>query len=189
MCNLQQQEIRKPQQTIPHLPMPKYYCEYCDITLTHSSPAGRRQHNAGRRHIQNKVEFFRNLLADHAFIAPDHVAKATSLDLRNQSFGFGFPSAAVGATRHLSHLGMVPPGLGPPGLGPPGLGPPGLGPPGLGPPGLVPPGMGMFRPPPLAHPGYFRPPMMGGPLAPPGMRPPYPMQHPETNYAAPYQNS
>ncbi|KAH0486320.1 MAG: hypothetical protein KVP17_003944 [Porospora cf. gigantea B] len=171
--------------------MPKYYCEYCDITLTHSSPAGRRQHNAGRRHIQNKVEFFRNLLADPSFTAPEHVAQATSLDLRNQSFGFGFPPAAVGATRPpLGHLGVGPPGLGPPGLGPPGLGPPGLGPPGMGPPG-----MGMFRPPPMAHPGYFRPPMIGGPLAPPasmmppGMRPPFSMKPREMNYAAPYQNA
>eukprot|EP00922_Rhytidocystis_sp_ex-Travisia-forbesii_P071127 GHVS01106140.1.p2 GENE.GHVS01106140.1~~GHVS01106140.1.p2 ORF type:complete len:131 (-),score=20.50 GHVS01106140.1:23-415(-) len=44
--------------------MPKYYCEYCDIYLTHSSPAGRRQHNSGRKHINMKVEYYQNLLRE-----------------------------------------------------------------------------------------------------------------------------
>ncbi|SCM24907.1 RNA-binding protein, putative [Plasmodium chabaudi adami] len=44
--------------------MPKYYCEYCDIYLTHSSPVGRRQHNQGRKHISAKIEYFQNLLRE-----------------------------------------------------------------------------------------------------------------------------
>jgi U1 small nuclear ribonucleoprotein C len=39
--------------------MPKFYCEYCGIYLTHSSPSGRRQHSQGKRHKQNKVEYYR----------------------------------------------------------------------------------------------------------------------------------
>jgi hypothetical protein len=30
--------------------MPRYYCDYCDIFLTHDSPKVRRDHNAGWRH-------------------------------------------------------------------------------------------------------------------------------------------
>ncbi|VWU50041.1 RNA-binding protein (U1 snRNP-like), putative [Hepatocystis sp. ex Piliocolobus tephrosceles] len=44
--------------------MPKYYCEYCDIYLTHSSPVGRRQHIQGRKHISAKIEYFQNLLRE-----------------------------------------------------------------------------------------------------------------------------
>lgn len=32
------------------LPMPKYYCDYCDIYLTHDSPSVRKSHNEGWKH-------------------------------------------------------------------------------------------------------------------------------------------
>ena len=32
------------------------YCEYCDISLTHSSVPGRKQHHTGRKHIMNYIE-------------------------------------------------------------------------------------------------------------------------------------
>ena len=38
--------------------MPKYFCEYCGIYLTHSSPGGRKQHSHGRKHINNKIEYY-----------------------------------------------------------------------------------------------------------------------------------
>jgi hypothetical protein len=41
--------------------MPKFYCEYCGIYLTHSSPSGRRQHASGKRHKQYKVDYYRNI--------------------------------------------------------------------------------------------------------------------------------
>lgn len=30
--------------------MPRYYCHYCDIFLTHDAPRVRRDHNAGWKH-------------------------------------------------------------------------------------------------------------------------------------------
>jgi len=30
--------------------MPKYYCDYCDIFLTHDSPSVRKSHNEGWKH-------------------------------------------------------------------------------------------------------------------------------------------
>ncbi|OII77995.1 U1 zinc finger domain-containing protein [Cryptosporidium andersoni] len=50
--------------------MPKFYCDYCDIYLTHSSTGGRRQHSLGRKHINNKIEFYRNLIKDPNFDPP-----------------------------------------------------------------------------------------------------------------------
>ena len=40
--------------------MPRYYCEYCDISLTHSSVPGRKQHHTGRKHIMNFIEYWAN---------------------------------------------------------------------------------------------------------------------------------
>lgn len=54
--------------------MPKYYCEYCDIYLMHSSLAGRRQHNAGRKHINNKIEFYQNLIREKGVTPPMYPA-------------------------------------------------------------------------------------------------------------------
>ena len=42
--------------------MPKFYCEYCGIYLTHSSPSGRKQHAEGRKHIQNKIDYYTKLM-------------------------------------------------------------------------------------------------------------------------------
>ena len=44
--------------------MPKFYCEYCGVYLTHSSPSGRKQHCRGRKHINNKIEYYNQLLID-----------------------------------------------------------------------------------------------------------------------------
>lgn len=30
--------------------MPKYYCDYCDVFLTHDSPSVRKTHNDGGKH-------------------------------------------------------------------------------------------------------------------------------------------
>lgn len=49
--------------------MTKYYCEYCNIYLTHSSPGGRKQHVRGRKHISNKVEYFTVFLLEQQAMA------------------------------------------------------------------------------------------------------------------------
>ena len=42
--------------------MPKYFCEYCGIYLTNSSPRSRKQHAHGRKHINNKIEYYSQFL-------------------------------------------------------------------------------------------------------------------------------
>ena len=44
--------------------MPKFYCDYCDIYLAHSSIGGRRQHCIGRKHIQNKIDYYQKLVRE-----------------------------------------------------------------------------------------------------------------------------
>merc|ERR1712039_47646 len=50
--------------------MPKFYCEYCDLFLTHSGLSGRRQHLTGRRHINNKIEYYQLLIKEKGLTPP-----------------------------------------------------------------------------------------------------------------------
>mmetsp|Transcript_7335 Transcript_7335/g.13301 ORF Transcript_7335/g.13301 Transcript_7335/m.13301 type:complete len:119 (-) Transcript_7335:79-435(-) len=50
--------------------MPKFYCEYCDMFLTHSGLTGRRQHLTGRRHINNKIEYYQMLIREKGLTPP-----------------------------------------------------------------------------------------------------------------------
>ncbi len=45
--------------------MPKYFCEYCGIYLTNSSPRSRKQHAHGRKHINNKIEYYSQFLYEY----------------------------------------------------------------------------------------------------------------------------
>ena len=58
--------------------MPKYFCEYCGIYLTHSSPGGRNQHSRGRKHINNKIEYYSQILYEFQQNISDNLAKMTS---------------------------------------------------------------------------------------------------------------
>ena len=42
--------------------MPKFYCDYCLVFLSHSSPGGRKQHCKGKKHIQKKIEYYQQFL-------------------------------------------------------------------------------------------------------------------------------
>lgn len=38
--------------------MPKYYCDYCNIYLTHDAPKARRDHNIGWKHALNVKNYY-----------------------------------------------------------------------------------------------------------------------------------
>lgn len=38
--------------------MPKFFCDYCDVYLTHDSMSVRKAHNSGRNHLRNVVEYY-----------------------------------------------------------------------------------------------------------------------------------
>lgn len=95
--------------------MPKYYCEYCDIYLTHSSPAGRRQHNKGRKHLNNKIEYYQNLIRDPTFVPPPHIdpnAASRPFVPGVPSMGPGMGVGGLGGMMRPPQGMMPPPGMG-----------------------------------------------------------------------------
>ncbi|KAF2726245.1 zf-U1-domain-containing protein [Polychaeton citri CBS 116435] len=41
--------------------MPKFFCDYCDVYLTHDSMSVRKAHNSGRNHLRNVVEYYQQI--------------------------------------------------------------------------------------------------------------------------------
>ena len=50
--------------------MPKFFCDYCDVYLTHDSQSGRKQHNRGRKHQENVRMFYTAFLRTHTLVDP-----------------------------------------------------------------------------------------------------------------------
>ncbi|GBE79413.1 U1 zinc finger-domain-containing protein [Sparassis latifolia] len=181
--------------------MPKHYCDYCDVFLTHDSASVRKAHNSGRNHLANVRDYYASLGHDKAQNIIDQITAAYETSGGPPPGGFGFGP---------QHLGPPAPGYGGPpmGFGGPGFGgpPPGFGgprppmPPGMmGPPGALPPfpptapmAPGMGPPPPgMAGPGGFppgMPPFAPSMAAPPGgNRPSFPPGPPGGNFSPPGQ--
>ncbi|KAK2593536.1 U1 small nuclear ribonucleoprotein C [Conoideocrella luteorostrata] len=38
--------------------MPKFFCDYCDVYLTHDSMSVRKAHNTGKNHLRNVVDYY-----------------------------------------------------------------------------------------------------------------------------------
>mmetsp|Transcript_103425 Transcript_103425/g.292000 ORF Transcript_103425/g.292000 Transcript_103425/m.292000 type:complete len:130 (+) Transcript_103425:107-496(+) len=103
--------------------MPKFYCEYCDLYLTHSGLSGRRQHLTGRRHINNKIEYYQLLIKEKGLTPPIYppppgmCLPAPALKAGGLGAGLGGLGAMTGMPPMLPGLPGMPPRL--PGL--PGL--------------------------------------------------------------------
>ncbi|TKR77302.1 hypothetical protein L596_018299 [Steinernema carpocapsae] len=126
--------------------MPKYYCDYCDVFLTHDSPSVRKTHNGGRKHKENVRMFYQKWMEQQAQKLVDATAKA---------FAAGRPPPMLPGMP--PRPGMLPMGMPP--LG--GVRPPFPMMPGMMPPGMMPPPGGMM----MRPPGMMPPPagmMMGG---------------------------
>lgn len=46
--------------------MPKYYCDYCDIYLTHDSPSVRKSHVNGNKHKMAVKAYYYQLIAEES---------------------------------------------------------------------------------------------------------------------------
>uniref|UniRef100_A0A914EME5 U1 small nuclear ribonucleoprotein C n=1 Tax=Acrobeloides nanus TaxID=290746 RepID=A0A914EME5_9BILA len=55
--------------------MPKYYCDYCDVFLTHDSRTVRKTHNGGRKHKDNVRAYYQAWLEDQAQKLIDNYTK------------------------------------------------------------------------------------------------------------------
>ncbi|GAA6038535.1 hypothetical protein JCM8097_004618 [Rhodosporidiobolus ruineniae] len=56
--------------------MGKYYCDYCDVFLTHDSASVRRAHNAGRNHLSNVRDYYASLGNDRAQELIDQIVRS-----------------------------------------------------------------------------------------------------------------
>ena len=50
--------------------MGKFFCPYCETHLIHSSVTARKQHNAGRKHINAKIEYWQALIKEQGIGPP-----------------------------------------------------------------------------------------------------------------------
>lgn len=97
--------------------MPKFFCDYCDVYLTHDSMSVRKAHNSGRNHLRNVVDYYQQIGHEKAQSVIDSITNSYAAE------------------------GHAVPNMGAPGMGgPPGFPPNGM--PGFPPPmpGAMPPG-------------------------------------------------
>lgn len=57
------------------LTMPKYYCDYCDVFLTHDSPSVRKTHNAGWKHKASVKAWYQQFEFDQIQMMIDEIVK------------------------------------------------------------------------------------------------------------------
>ncbi|KAL2173196.1 U1 zinc finger-domain-containing protein, partial [Thermothelomyces heterothallicus CBS 202.75] len=102
--------------------MPKFFCDYCDVYLTHDSMSVRKAHNSGRNHLRNVVDYYQQI---------GHEKAQSVIDSITSSY------AAEGQAHANPMLPHNQPGGGHFGLGPAGVPPPPM--PGMPPiPGMPP---------------------------------------------------
>ncbi|KAJ4417241.1 U1 small nuclear ribonucleoprotein C [Gnomoniopsis sp. IMI 355080] len=160
--------------------MPKFFCDYCDVYLTHDSMSVRKAHNSGRNHIRNVVDYYQQIGHEKAQSVIDSITSSYAAEgqahnnpmlPQNQpggsAGGFGaFPPPPMGGMPPFPFPGgMPPPGFPVPPPG--GLGVPPAGaafPAGMPVPPPIRPGSGFSMPP---FPPPITPTSAGGSSVPP----------------------
>ncbi|KAK9490454.1 U1 zinc finger-domain-containing protein [Lipomyces doorenjongii] len=164
---------------MPKMSTVYYFCDYCDVYLTHDSISVRRAHNSGRNHIKNVIDYYQKISQEQAQAIIDSITSQYSDgspagQISRSSLPYQFPSGVIPPPPVLPGMPVPPPGslpIPPPGglpLPPPGSFP--IPPPGMmiPPPGGLP-GLGNFPIPPGVLPV---PPPGALPIPPPGFVPP-----------------
>ncbi|KAI0108259.1 U1 zinc finger-domain-containing protein [Daldinia grandis] len=159
--------------------MPKFFCDYCDVYLTHDSMSVRKAHNSGRNHLRNVVDYYQQIGHEKAQSVIDSITSSYAAEGQahaNPMLPQNQPGGAAAAAAAAGFPGMPPPPFSFPGGMPPppfpGM-PAGMPPPpgGAFPQGMPPPpgqgGRGLPPPPFAAGPG-------GLPIPPPGAGLPFP---------------
>ncbi|KAJ1650062.1 U1 small nuclear ribonucleoprotein C [Dispira simplex] len=89
--------------------MPKYYCDYCDIFLTHDTPAVRKAHNQGWKHRAQVEKYYSALDKDKTQVIVDAIVKAYTTDNpTNAKLPAGFTADLASFTQR-SSSGPIPP--------------------------------------------------------------------------------
>ncbi|OUM67899.1 hypothetical protein PIROE2DRAFT_39647 [Piromyces sp. E2] len=63
--------------------MPKYYCDYCDVFLTHDSSSVRKSHNAGWKHKTQVQNYYNALGKDKIQEVIDQITRNKNGTLNN----------------------------------------------------------------------------------------------------------
>jgi len=95
--------------------MPKYYCDYCDVYLTHDSSSVRKAHNYGKNHNMNVKNYYAELGQDKAQAIIDEITKAYEHAGVSGQPGFppqygyapGVPATGSNATTPFSGAGSI----------------------------------------------------------------------------------
>ncbi|OQE43614.1 hypothetical protein PENCOP_c003G08418 [Penicillium coprophilum] len=136
--------------------MPKFFCDYCDVYLTHDSMSVRKAHNSGRNHLRNVVDYYQQIGQEKAQSVIDSITSSYAAEgqqapnmMAPGAFPppFGFPGATslLYSPENQLQFKLTPPGHpGMPGMPPPPFGIPPPGAPGA--PGMLP---RMSYPPPI----------------------------------------
>ena len=79
--------------------MPRYYCDYCDMYLTHDSSVGRKQHNYGWKHRENVNMHFNQFIVPGAGGAPRPVMQGPPQGMMGGKGGKGMKGGkGIGST-------------------------------------------------------------------------------------------
>uniref|UniRef100_A0A8H7TS29 U1 small nuclear ribonucleoprotein C n=1 Tax=Bionectria ochroleuca TaxID=29856 RepID=A0A8H7TS29_BIOOC len=109
--------------------MPKFFCDYCDVYLTHDSMSVRRAHNSGRNHLRNVVDYYQQIGHEKAQSVIDSITSSYAAEgqahanpmLPHNQPGHNFPPFPFpgGAPPPFPGMPGAPPGQLPQGLPPP----------------------------------------------------------------------
>jgi hypothetical protein len=104
----------------PRITMPKFFCDYCDVYLTHDSMSVRKAHNNGRNHLRNVQAYYEQISSDQTQQVINSITDAYNTEgqanpLYQANLNGGFVGGPMGPM----------PGMGPPMGGMPGFPPPG----------------------------------------------------------------
>uniref|UniRef100_A0A7S2TVJ7 Matrin-type domain-containing protein n=1 Tax=Lotharella oceanica TaxID=641309 RepID=A0A7S2TVJ7_9EUKA len=76
--------------------MGRFYCDYCDIFLTHDNREGRRQHCQGRKHLENVYSYYNQLgLASQQELSRMMMEKMQDQPVDFDPYSYQTPSAAA----------------------------------------------------------------------------------------------
>lgn len=103
--------------------MPKFFCDYCDVYLTHDSMSVRKAHNNGRNHLRNVQAYYEQISSDQTQQVINSITDAYNSEgqqnpLYQANLNGGFPGGPMAGM-------MGGPPMGGPMGGMPGFPPPG----------------------------------------------------------------
>ncbi|TVY20739.1 U1 small nuclear ribonucleoprotein C, partial [Lachnellula arida] len=65
--------------------MPKFFCDYCDVYLTHDSMSVRKAHNSGRNHLRNVVDYYQQIGHEKAQSVIDSITSSYAAEGQSSS--------------------------------------------------------------------------------------------------------